>query len=306
MNKSFKLVDLEQRSKEWLEWRRNYIMASDAPIIMGVSKYQKTVENLLQEKSGSSLVFQKVTSSMKKGVEWEDHLLKNFEKLYNTNVHDNATFRPAVVQSLKYEYCAASLDGLSHKEDVAVEIKVTNAKNHQLATEGILPEEFVPQVQHQMLVLNIPHLYYVSYFIPEKSMRILKIYRDENYIQTLIHNYSLFLNDLDVLKNSNIPQSANEKQESILYGLISYSKKLDEKISKLESEKKYVRELILNLVNHTPFVSSKVKVSSHEVKGRINYSSIPKDHELYKELEHFRSPPSQQWRFAINEENKFL
>ena len=48
---NMKVVDLNQRSEEWLQWRSKGVTASDIPIILGLSPY-KTRWQLWAEKVG--------------------------------------------------------------------------------------------------------------------------------------------------------------------------------------------------------------------------------------------------------------
>jgi hypothetical protein len=46
-NSHFIKLDFEQSTEEWLSWRRGGIGASDAPVVMGLSPWQKEGELLL-------------------------------------------------------------------------------------------------------------------------------------------------------------------------------------------------------------------------------------------------------------------
>ena len=294
-NLNYKLVDLQQRSQEWLAWRRNLIMASDAPVIMGVSKYHKSFHHLVLEKQGVELPHTP-SPSMQEGIDREENLLRCFTQLYNTQFDSSLEFFPSCVQSLQYPHCAASLDGLCLQTSTAVEIKVTNHKNHELAKQGLLPEEFKPQLQHQMLVLNSAHIYYISYFIPKNTMFILKIDRDESYIQSLLHNYSLFLE-----KVAESPSYNHKERESLVHNLVQHYRELDDKIKNLNKQKENIKENILNLIEHKEFLSKSVTIKPVEVKGRVKLSSIKESHPLYLQLQQFRGPSTITWRFDLYE-----
>ena len=292
---NYKIVDLEQRSPEWLAWRRNLIMASDAPIIMGVSKYNKSLDSLILEKQGID-VPQRTNSSMNKGTEKEQGLLKNFSILYNKEFARDVEFAPCCVESVPYPRCGASLDGFCAEEKTAVEIKVTNKKNHELAQQRILPEEFKPQLQHQMLVLNVSYLYYISYFIPKNTMFILKIDRDEDYIQSLLHNYSLFLE-----KVAEAQPQQHQDIESLVHNLVTHYREIDDKMKHLSKQKENIKENILNLIQHKEFLSPSVTIKPVELKGRLRLSSLKEDHPLYPQLQQFRGPSTTTWKFDLYE-----
>ena len=68
--------------EEWLEWRREGIGASDAPVIMGVSPWTTPLqlwENKLLGKSG-----QLETSSMRRGKDMEKEARRHFEEQMGT------------------------------------------------------------------------------------------------------------------------------------------------------------------------------------------------------------------------------
>ena len=48
---------MEQKSEEWLDWRKKGIGSSDAPIIMGVSPW-KTPFELWEEKTGTQRAYE--------------------------------------------------------------------------------------------------------------------------------------------------------------------------------------------------------------------------------------------------------
>ena len=169
-----KIINLKQKSQEWLQWRRSKIMASDAPIIMGVSPY-KNAERLLEEKIGC---FETQASHwMQRGIDLEPVALSEFEKEKNlimfpcVGLHENG-------------WMASSFDGMTLEEDVIVEIKCPGKRDHALAVKDKIPEKYYPQLQHQIYVSSLQMTYYYS-FDGEKGIT-LEVKRDDVYIENMI------------------------------------------------------------------------------------------------------------------------
>ena len=176
-----KFVYLKQRSAEWLNWRKTKIGASDAPVIMGESPYKKA-ESLLKQKLGASEMA--ASWAMQKGQEMEPIIRQEYEKLTGRKVY------PACVESSEFDFMAASLDGITLKGDLAVELKLANLADHTLAKTGEVPQKYYGQLQHQMEVLGLDEIHYASYH--KNELEIVPVFRDERYINELLEKEEEF------------------------------------------------------------------------------------------------------------------
>ena len=131
-----------QGTPEWLENRKNFIGASDAPIIMGESPWC-TPLGLWEQKVGITPP-PKENYAMRRGSAMESSAREAF------NDKIGMLTLPQVVYHPKYDFMMASLDGLSVDETIAVEIKCPGVKAHALAIEGKVPIYYKAQLQHQM------------------------------------------------------------------------------------------------------------------------------------------------------------
>ncbi len=177
---------LEQGSPEWVEMRKNYIGASDAPIIMGVSPWMTPLQ-LWEQKLGFFEV--KENFAMKRGKYLEQEARKEFEEETGLIVF------PDVVLHTTYAWMMASLDGIDIERKNIVEIKCPGKKDHILALLGEIPEKYYPQLQHQMEVCNLKSIFYFSYSPSAKDMKktaLLEVAKDEKYIDLLIKKESEF------------------------------------------------------------------------------------------------------------------
>ena len=103
----------EQRSEEWLNFRKDKIGGSDAPIVMGISPWMSP-KQLWEEKKGirSSRT---MTEAMKRGVEQESQAIKYIEKL------TGISFKPDVKIYKGNQKIIASLDGINEEKKVICE-----------------------------------------------------------------------------------------------------------------------------------------------------------------------------------------
>ena len=116
MTTNFSLVDLQQGTSEWLTWRHKGIGASDASTVMGENRFENP-SVLLQQKRGPVILDSFQNEAMARGTQLEPEA----RKLYIATTGNEV--RPVCVQSFRYDWLRASLDGLSTNHDAVVEIK---------------------------------------------------------------------------------------------------------------------------------------------------------------------------------------
>lgn len=162
-------------TEEELEFRKNKLGASDAPIILGVSPWCTPLQ-LYKEKLG--LEKRESNFQMNRGNTLEPIARKFFEDEIGVSVNPKLMMHP------KYNWMIANMDGISEIGHVAVEIKCPGKKDHKTAVEGNVPEKYIPQLQHQMEVCGLDWMYYCSF--DGKDIVNIKVKRDQDYIDTLI------------------------------------------------------------------------------------------------------------------------
>jgi len=178
MSNTFKIVPLQQGTPEWHEWRHKGIGASDARAAM--AKPGKSRAKLLAEKRASEPPDDSFTTvAMDIGTELEPEARRLYNERHQANV------RPVCVQSDRYPWLRASLDGLSDDGQLVVEIKC-GAWVHQQASKRF-PVQYKAQVQHILAVTGLPSLDFWCYW-PEspKPEILLSVPRDEAYIERLL------------------------------------------------------------------------------------------------------------------------
>lgn len=177
------LVKLIQGTASWLDWRRDHVTASMAPVILGVSPYQTPLElynNIVNS------VEQNQNPAMKMGSEREEEArLWISEQL-------GIDFYPCVLESEEFPWMGASMDGMSIDGQNAIEIKWNNEKAHKLAKNTHVPDHHYPQLQHQMAVTGLDYVTYVSCWKDEKIS--FPCYRNQDYIDDMVDKELSFLN----------------------------------------------------------------------------------------------------------------
>jgi putative phage-type endonuclease len=179
---SFIRLDFEQSSDDWLSWRREGIGASDAPVVMGLSPWQKAGELLLL-KTGQQAE-RPANDAMQRGKRLEPMARLAYVQ------HTGIEVSPVCVQSREHPWMRASLDGLSADGRHVLEIKCPGEKDHSLAASGSVPEKYYPQLQHILAVTGLAEIHYWSFRFDHTVL--LKVARDESFIADLVEKEAAF------------------------------------------------------------------------------------------------------------------
>lgn len=181
-NMSYIIVNLQQRTKEWHEWRRQGIGASDAPTIMGENPW-KSAANLLQEKCEGKTDYQ--NNAMARGIALEPEARKRYETKIGIRVV------PSCLQSVNYEWLRASVDGLAIDESIIVEIKCGESIYRKVSTSRAVPDYYYGQLQHILAITNFQSIDFYCY-LPQQPEVYLRIPRNDHYIKRLLDTEYLF------------------------------------------------------------------------------------------------------------------
>ena len=271
------ILQLEQGSEKWLEYRKTRIGASDAPCIMGVGFH--TPLQLWRQKLGLSEV--QVTEKMQRGNELEPIAREAFCRDVGMD------FYPAVVESREHPWMFASLDGLSMDQRNIVEIKCPGAKDHQLAIENKIPEKYFPQLQHQMLVLNVQCMYYYSF--DGNSGKTVLVYADVQYHQELLKREKEFYRKLITFEEPELTERdyVQKTDADFLHHANEYRKLCAEE-KRIEELKESHRNALIRLADQQNVAGGGIRVRQIDEKGRVDYSAIPELQNV--DLERYRKP----------------
>jgi putative phage-type endonuclease len=185
MNTHFIIVELQQQTDEWREWRHNGIGASDAFTIMGENRFKDAAE-LLQEKRGPARDFGQ-NEAMAQGIEREPEARRRYIAKTGRDVG------PACLQSTRYDWLRASLDGLATSHDAVVEIKCGDSNYRRVSQSGCVPDYFRGQLQHILAVTGFDSVDFWCY-CPRCPELLLPVERDDAYIERLLNKELEFWN----------------------------------------------------------------------------------------------------------------
>lgn len=274
---------MDQGSEEWHELRRGKIGASDAPVIMGVSPWCNP-QDLWEMKLGLKPP-PEIKPHMQRGLLMEAAAREYFYIMTGHEVY------PEVYVSPTFEWMMASLDGISKDEKVLLEIKCPGKEDHALAEQGYIPPKYYPQLQHQLAVMQLNSLYYLSYDGQEGV--ILTVERDQEYIDKLIDKEMEFYQCLQHF----IPPAPSIKIESPQWSnaaslLLSVQKKQKE----LHQEEVRLKNLLIGLSGGKNCEGAGIKLTKCVRKGSVDYERILTEHNLKVNLNDYRRDDIESWK----------
>ena len=281
----YKVINLEQNTPEWLKFRQEKIGASDAPIILGVSPW-KTAYKLWEEKIHGFNSFE--TESMRRGKDLEESARSCFEK------YTNSLVKPQVVQSIENPWMIASLDGIDIDGEFIVEIKCPNAKDHQLAKDGKIPEKYIPQLQHQLAVVGLKSGHYFSF--DGQEGHIVPFERDEALIAEILRKESQFYHDF-LMKQVPPPRSEDSTIKIVDEEFDKYVEDyiyLDDKIKELQMLREEVKEELVKKANNRDVKNEYLIVKKVNRMGVVDYSRLCLEKNI--DPEPYRKSSTSYWK----------
>lgn len=200
---------LIQGTPEWAQFRLSHFGASEAAAMLGLSNKVKRNELLKMKKTGIAQ-------------EYSDWFQENILD-YGHEVEANA--RPLVEQMIDQELypitcsdgrLSASCDGLTMLEDIAFEHKQWNEKLAASVSEGILPDEYMPQCQQIMLVTGAKKVIFVVSDGTPENFVFIDVLPDSEWFEKLRAGWDQFAKDLENFEHVEAkPEPAGIAPESL-------------------------------------------------------------------------------------------
>lgn len=180
-----KIIDLEQGTEDWLNWRKTRICATDSSIIMDKNPWCS--RKLLWERKMSLAPTEEENSAMRRGKELEPIAR---EELYKET---GIVFTPLCVEHEEHSWLGCSLDGYSQLNECICEIKCMGEDGHQFAIAGGIKDIYQWQITHQFLVTGCDKCYFASYR-PEhiQSLAIIEVFPDYEKMAELFQAERIF------------------------------------------------------------------------------------------------------------------
>lgn len=253
-----KIINLEQRSPEWLRWRSKGIGSSDIAAIMGKSPYKTRRQLWIEKHSGKAIEEIGKEFIFDQGKRLEEIAKRDLKELYGVEME------PICAESSENERYLASVD-LFHKDYGGAEVKYIGYEKFQaVLNDKIVPEDHYIQCNWQMFVCDIESWIYFC-GTPSKEATLLTIKRDDELIKVMKDEAGDFM---DSLKEGSIPPITNkdwlEPNNPELFELLRRSRAV---IEASEFSFEQIKERIINTYQHNKIKCAGVKVYQ-DVSGK--------------------------------------
>lgn len=150
--------DLIQGSSEWHAHRRNHFNASEAAAMLGISPYLSRSDLIRQKATGIDPEHGSTTQALfQAGHDAEAAARGIAESFLQEDLYP-------VTASLSIDGLplSASLDGLTMDGEAAWEHKLANAKLMESLRTGVIPEQYHPQMEQQMLITGAKRILFMA------------------------------------------------------------------------------------------------------------------------------------------------
>ncbi len=223
----FKQIEYADR-ESWLQWRHNGLGSSDAPAVMGVSRFTKP-EELLEKKSQPMAVEDDSNSYIKdRGNKIEQIVRRLYEE------HMGMEFKAMSCQNIEHPFMLATLDGVDPGLNLMIEIKLLasvnpDKPNYETAgcikwrevKKGVVPIDYYPQIQHQLAVTEIEACVFIGLMetrrrtVTFEDLAITTVLPDKDYQVKLVEKEKIFWNKVlkkrEICSKVNMNGGSNEK-----------------------------------------------------------------------------------------------
>lgn len=284
-----KIINIEQGSAEWLKWRKTIITATDCPSILGSNPWQ-TIYKCWQKKL-NLIAEEKPNQAMLDGIKNEPIARTMFIEQTGINMI------PACVESSELEFLGASLDGISDCRRYILEVKCSE-NLYRKALNWEIPEYYMHQMQHQLLVSGCEKCFYVCYH--DNKICVIEVLPDEGFIALFMPPAQEFWRSVVFFES---PPLTNRDYANMNDNLSwnDYAKQyieVDALVKAYEDKKDYLRKKLIELCGGQSSQGYGLKVLNIMNRGRVDYNEIPEIKDI--DLDKYRKPASQSWKILVD------
>jgi len=202
--------DIAQGSPEWMALRVGKIGGSRIADLL--TEGRGGAESLTRRKYKNELIRERLTGrkldtyktpAMQRGIDLEPMARAWYEVKYNTFVD-----QVAIVLHPSIDGGQCSPDGIVEATNSLIEIKIPNPENHldNILTGGKQLEQYYDQVQWQLACMPEKEFCDLVSYDPEMPDHlqgfVKRIYRDDEYIQTMQNAVIAFLSEIETIVNN--------------------------------------------------------------------------------------------------------
>ena len=285
---------LKQSRKDWLLERAKSIGASDSSAVLGINPWKSNVELWLEKTNPESLLDQPDNLNMRLGRDMEPILRQLFTEETGLQVRQDNHIR----YDDEYPFLSTNLDGRIVGDKVPLELKTTGM------WDGMIPDNYFCQLQHQMMVTKSPYIYFAvlvlsnfgKQFILEKYERNERFIADMrarmvdfwmNYVVTGVAPDPVSVKDARLLYNETNQESVIEGSFDMIT-ICDNIKEYNKDIKKIKAKADELRVSIMDTMKEDEIMAYKGSTLStwKKSKGKVKFdlNKFKKDHpDIYEE-----------------------
>ncbi|EOV6315202.1 lambda exonuclease family protein [Campylobacter jejuni] len=272
----YKIIDLEQGSVEWLNFRKGKITASIVASCIGEKGAFLSKEKAKELIQGVYEPY--VSEAMKKGREYEELIRAKMEFIIGKDI------TPIVIQSLENEMFIASLDGID-ENGIIYEFKYsTNNEEYEQVLKFKKPSpKYYAQVQFQLFVGGFEKCVFVV-LNENDDLTYCVVKSDKEYQDFMLRKIDEFIKDYLVNQKSDYKELEDTKAKNLTIEIIRLENTIKPIKEKLESLKKELIALAngekARCLDITIYPQSRTTI---DYKGFLEQKNITVPKEFYKE-----------------------
>lgn len=173
--------------QEWLKLRKEGIGGSDAGAICGLNPYSSPM-SIYQDKT-SPEISEEDNEAMRQGRDLEDYTARRFMEATGLKVRRSNV----MYKSAEHPFMLADVDRLVVGEDAGLECKTASAYSADQWKDGRIPEHYVIQCLHYMVVTG-KRSWYLAVVVLGREFKYVKLTWDEEMIRNLTEIEEAFWN----------------------------------------------------------------------------------------------------------------
>jgi len=263
-----RLEMLRQNSSDWSDWRRDGLGSSDAPVVMGESRWM-TPRTLWEIKTRRSEEPGGNDLAMRRGRRLEAAARAAYEAT------TAEIMEPHCMSHDHLPWMRASLDGLSFEGSLVLEVKCPlRSRDHAIALAGQVPRHYYAQLQHQLEVSRARELHYWSF--DGRGGALVSVFPDEGYIERLVRAEGEFWRSVTEnqwpephFKEQDLSADRNWSEAAVSY------RRVRQRIDELEVDERELRSRLLSLSDAQRAFGAGLELIRTNRKGAVNYGAIP-------------------------------
>ncbi|WP_426939594.1 lambda-exonuclease family protein [Campylobacter coli] len=272
----YKIIDLEQGSVEWLNFRKGKITASIVASCIGEKGFFLSKEKAKELIQGVYEPY--VSEAMKKGREYEELIRAKMEFIIGKDI------TPIVIQSLENELFMASLDGIDNEKTIYEFKYSTNNKEYEQVLKFKKPSsKYYAQIQFQLFVGGFEKCVF-AVLNENDDLTYCMVKSDKEYQDFMLRKIDEFIKDYLVNQKNDYKELEDTKAKNLAIEIIRLENTIKHIKEKLESLKKELIALAngekARCLDITIYPQSRTTI---DYKGFLEQKNITVPKEFYKE-----------------------